>query len=110
MPEQGIQFSVVLTEGRPDETGLTMARALDDMHVPVIAILDSAVAYALEAFRRKTYSGCRHPSVHFQRLQWAMDAPCLMCTWSFCRGMTELPCHCPSGFSQCTFDEAALAM
>ena len=48
---QGIQFSVVLTEGRPDETGLTMARALDDMHVPVIAILDSAVAYALEAFR-----------------------------------------------------------
>ena len=42
---------MVLTEGRPDETGLTMARALDDMHVPVIAILDSAVAYALEAFR-----------------------------------------------------------
>ena len=42
---------MVLTEGRPDETGLTMARALDDMHVPVIAILDSAIAYALEAFR-----------------------------------------------------------
>lgn len=48
---QGIQFSVVLTEGRPDETGLSMAKALDDMHVPVIAILDSAVAYALEALR-----------------------------------------------------------
>ena len=48
---QGIQFSVVITEGRPDETGLTMAQALDNMRVPTIAILDSAVAYALEAFR-----------------------------------------------------------
>lgn len=48
---QGIQFSVVVTEGRPDETGLTMARALDDMGVPVDIILDSAIAYALERFR-----------------------------------------------------------
>lgn len=48
---QGIQFSVVITEGRPDETGLTMAQALDNMRVPTIAILDCAVAYALEAFR-----------------------------------------------------------
>ncbi|CAL5220118.1 g2073 [Coccomyxa viridis] len=49
--KQGIQFSVVVTEGRPDETGLTMARALDDMGVPVDIILDSAIAYALERFR-----------------------------------------------------------
>ncbi|BDA47107.1 Translation initiation factor eIF-2B subunit alpha [Coccomyxa sp. Obi] len=48
---QGIQFSVVITEGRPDETGLTMAQALDNMRVPTIAILDCAVAFALEAFR-----------------------------------------------------------
>jgi translation initiation factor eIF-2B subunit alpha len=51
VPLQGIQFEVVITEGRPDETGLTMAQALSDMRVPVIAILDCAVAYALEAFR-----------------------------------------------------------
>ena len=49
---QGIHFSVVVTEGRPDETGLTMARALDDMGVPVDIILDSAIAYALERFRQ----------------------------------------------------------
>ena len=63
---QGIQFSVVLTEGRPDETGLSMAKALDDMHVPVIAILDSAVAYALEALRywlpRKSHMCCTRAS------------------------------------------------
>lgn len=51
MLAQGIQFSVVITEGRPDETGLTMAQALDNMRVPTIAILDCAVAFALEAFR-----------------------------------------------------------
>ena len=51
---QGIHFSVVVTEGRPDETGLTMARALDDMGVPVDIILDSAIAYALERFRQAT--------------------------------------------------------
>ena len=49
---QGTHFSVVVTEGRPDETGLTMARALDDMGVPVDIILDSAIAYALERFRQ----------------------------------------------------------
>ncbi|KAK9814315.1 hypothetical protein WJX72_003908 [[Myrmecia] bisecta] len=48
---QGVQFSVVVTEGRPDGTGLTMARALDEMHVPVVAILDSAVAFALESLK-----------------------------------------------------------
>jgi hypothetical protein len=48
---QGMQFSVVVTEGRPDETGLAMARALDELGVPVQAILDSAVAFALEVLR-----------------------------------------------------------
>ena len=48
---QGIQFSVVVTEGRPDETGLAMARELHELGVPVIAILDSAVAFALERLR-----------------------------------------------------------
>eukprot|EP00884_Botryococcus_braunii_P016301 jgi/Botrbrau1/3354/Bobra.0048s0048.1 len=48
---QGIQFSVVVTEGRPDATGLAMAKALDESHIPVLAILDCAVAYALEALR-----------------------------------------------------------
>jgi len=46
---QGAQFSVVITEGRPDETGLQMARALTDLNIPVIAILDSGVAYAMDA-------------------------------------------------------------
>ena len=55
---QGIQFSVVVTEGRPDETGLTMARALDDMGVPVDIILDSAIAYALERFRHVPAPAC----------------------------------------------------
>jgi len=42
---------VVVTEGRPDETGLAMARELDELRVPVIAILDSGVAFALERER-----------------------------------------------------------
>ena len=46
---QGVQFSVVITEGRPDETGLNMARALDELRIPVVAILDSGVAYAMGA-------------------------------------------------------------
>lgn len=48
---QGAQFSVVVTEGRPDETGLQMARALTDLHIPVVAILDAGVAYAMDALR-----------------------------------------------------------
>ena len=51
---------MVITEGRPDETGLTMAQALSDMQVPVIAILDSAVAYALEAFRYAFHCSATH--------------------------------------------------
>ena len=42
---------MVVTEGRPDETGLAMARELDELGVPALAILDSAVAFALEALR-----------------------------------------------------------
>lgn len=48
---QGKVFSVILTEGRPDETGRIMARALSELKVPIKAILDSAVAFALEAFQ-----------------------------------------------------------
>lgn len=32
-PSQGKQFRVVVTEGRPDETGLTMARVLEELKV-----------------------------------------------------------------------------
>lgn len=45
---QDINFSVVVTEGRPDGTGQTMARALDALGLPVTLVLDSGVAYALE--------------------------------------------------------------
>jgi hypothetical protein len=45
---QGSHFSVIVTEGRPDNTGLTMAKALTDMGVPVTLVLDSGVAYAME--------------------------------------------------------------
>lgn len=51
---QGIQFSVVVTEGRPDGTGLTMANALSKMKVPCTIVLDSAVAFALEALKYVT--------------------------------------------------------
>jgi hypothetical protein len=47
-PPQGRQFRVVLTEGRPDETGLIMARVLDDLKIPVSVVLDSGVAYVME--------------------------------------------------------------
>lgn len=42
---------MVVTEGRPDETGLTMARQLDELKVPVTMVLDSGVSYALEVLR-----------------------------------------------------------
>ncbi|KAI8463744.1 MAG: eukaryotic initiation factor [Monoraphidium minutum] len=45
---QGLNFSVVVTEGRPDGTGQSMARALAELGVPVTLVLDSGVAYALE--------------------------------------------------------------
>ncbi|KAL0032838.1 hypothetical protein WJX77_002173 [Trebouxia sp. C0004] len=49
--DNGVQFSVVVTEGRPDGTGLTMAHALSKMKVPCTIVLDSAVAFALEALK-----------------------------------------------------------
>jgi translation initiation factor 2B subunit (eIF-2B alpha/beta/delta family) len=33
---------------QPDETGLAMARALDNMGVPVTMVLDSGAAYCME--------------------------------------------------------------
>ncbi len=48
---QGGQFSVVVTEGRPDGTGIEMARALHELNIPVVAILDSGVAYAINALK-----------------------------------------------------------
>ncbi|KAI8112899.1 hypothetical protein M9434_004219 [Picochlorum sp. BPE23] len=44
----GQQFSVVVTEGRPDETGFTMAKVLADLNIPTTVVLDSAVGYAME--------------------------------------------------------------
>lgn len=49
--DHGVQFSVVVTEGRPDSTGLAMATALSKMKVPCTIVLDSAVAFALEALK-----------------------------------------------------------
>ena len=46
---KGQQFSVVVTEGRPDGAGLAMARALSESGIPATVIIDSAVAWALEA-------------------------------------------------------------
>ena len=48
---QGITFSVVLTEGRPDETGRSMANALDKLRIPTVVILDCAAAWAIEALK-----------------------------------------------------------
>ena len=45
---QGQQFSVVVTEGRPDETGFTMARVLDELKIPVTVVLDSGIGYVME--------------------------------------------------------------
>ncbi|KAI7843881.1 hypothetical protein COHA_002427 [Chlorella ohadii] len=46
--QAGKQFSVIVTEGRPDETGLTMARVLEEMRVPTTVVLDSGVGYVME--------------------------------------------------------------
>ena len=42
------QFSVIVTEGRPDGAGAKTARALAEVGVPVTIILDSAVGHAME--------------------------------------------------------------
>lgn len=46
---QNIHYSVVVTEGRPDETGLKMMREMEryGLKVPVSLVLDSGVAYYL---------------------------------------------------------------
>jgi hypothetical protein len=49
---QGTHFTVIVTEGRPDATGLRMARALADVGVPVTLVLDSAVAFAMDRWVR----------------------------------------------------------
>ncbi|RMZ54930.1 hypothetical protein APUTEX25_000447 [Auxenochlorella protothecoides] len=46
----GTQFNVIVTEGRPDETGITTARALKDSGVPTSLVLDSGVGYVMENF------------------------------------------------------------
>jgi hypothetical protein len=45
---QGKQFNVIVTEGRPDETGLTMARVLEELRLPTTVVLDSGVGYIME--------------------------------------------------------------
>lgn len=44
----GLQFSVIVTEGRPDSTGIKMAQKLDAEHIPVTLVLDSCVAYIMD--------------------------------------------------------------
>jgi translation initiation factor eIF-2B subunit alpha len=44
----GTNFSCIVTEGRPDGTGLKAARALAELNIPTTLILDSGVAYAME--------------------------------------------------------------
>ncbi|KAK9799744.1 hypothetical protein WJX73_008490 [Symbiochloris irregularis] len=48
---QGIHFSVAVTEGGRDNTGVHMARELEKLKIPIVFILDSAIAYALEALK-----------------------------------------------------------
>ena len=62
---------MVVTEGRPDETGLAMARELHELGVPVIAILDSAVAFALERLR------CAWPTA--QKVSMRRDRSASLC-------------------------------
>ncbi|EFJ40741.1 eukaryotic translation initiation factor 2B alpha [Volvox carteri f. nagariensis] len=44
----GLQFSVIVTEGRPDGTGITLAKKLDAEKIPVTLVLDSCVAYIMD--------------------------------------------------------------
>jgi len=46
--DRGINFTVYCTEGRPDGTGISTARALKDLSVPVTVILDCAAAFIME--------------------------------------------------------------
>eukprot|EP00894_Picocystis_sp_ML_P001117 jgi/Pico_ML_1/51634/g2628.t1 len=62
--DRGINFSVYCTEGRPDGTGITTARALKDLSIPVTVILDSAAAFIME--RKHVYVAAE--SYKFARL------------------------------------------
>ncbi|CAM6087919.1 unnamed protein product [Calypogeia fissa] len=46
--QNGKHFSVVCTEGRPDNTGVEMARELSAANIPVKLILDAGVAFIIE--------------------------------------------------------------
>lgn len=46
--QQGRNFSVVVTEGRPDVQGIASAQALKQAGVPVTVVLDAAAAYVME--------------------------------------------------------------
>jgi hypothetical protein len=70
--QQGVRFSVIVTEGRPDETGLSMARALDEQHVPVTLVLDSGAAYILERCARSQHPWCKG-------MCFVVDGPCNDC-------------------------------
>lgn len=45
---QGKHFSVVVTEGRPDNAGLSTAKLLAEVGIPVTVVLDSAAAFMME--------------------------------------------------------------
>uniref|UniRef100_A0A061S326 Translation initiation factor eIF2B subunit alpha n=1 Tax=Tetraselmis sp. GSL018 TaxID=582737 RepID=A0A061S326_9CHLO len=45
---KGVRFRVIVTEGRPDSTGVSMARDIEKLGIPVTMVLDSGVAYAME--------------------------------------------------------------
>eukprot|EP01024_Parvocaulis_polyphysoides_P015965 TRINITY_DN1706_c0_g2_i1.p1 TRINITY_DN1706_c0_g2~~TRINITY_DN1706_c0_g2_i1.p1 ORF type:complete len:350 (-),score=55.92 TRINITY_DN1706_c0_g2_i1:316-1341(-) len=45
---QGKSFKVIVTEGRPDGTGIEMARHLKEIGLQVTMVLDTAIAYIME--------------------------------------------------------------
>lgn len=57
---QGSSFSVVVTEGQPDATGLRMAKALaEHVGVPVTLVLDCGIAYIMETYAQHVLvDGC----------------------------------------------------
>ena len=52
---QGLQFTVVITEGRPEGANVKMAAALVELGVKTIAILDSGVAWAFDSLKYNTW-------------------------------------------------------
>lgn len=47
---QGVHFTVIVTEGRVAEAGLEWARKLAPLEVPVSIVLDSAAAFHLDRY------------------------------------------------------------